>query len=145
MADLPKERQDVYTGVMSRIGELATWASGFDLWGVSIKPALLLFSLGTALLSLIFAVSLVPVVSLLTSPFSSTVVFLGERQVGTDQLMPVKLLSWNPFFSHLRQGFPDRSRARRPALMAPWLALGPSFWVEDGITPLGVLSPFSPL
>lgn len=109
-----------------------------------MRPALLLFSLGTALLSLIFAVSLVPVVSLLTSPFSSKVIFLGARHVGTVQLMPVKLLSWKPFFSHRRQGLPDRSRARRPALMAPWLALGPSFVVEMGRTPLGVLSPFSP-
>lgn len=41
---------------------------------------------------------------------------------------PVKVLSWKLPLAHLRQGFPERSRARRPALMAPWFALGPSRW-----------------
>lgn len=42
------------------------------------------------------------------------------------QTTPVKLLSVKLPLAHLRHGFPDRSRARRPALMAPWLAFGPS-------------------
>jgi hypothetical protein len=50
----------------------------------------------------------------------------GAFHRGTSQATPVKLLSWKPPLAHFRQGFPDRSRARRPALMAPWLALGPS-------------------
>lgn len=50
----------------------------------------------------------------------------GARQLGTSQVTPVKLLSWNDLRSHLRHGLPDRSRALRPALIAPWLALGPS-------------------
>lgn len=41
---------------------------------------------------------------------------------------PVKVLSWKLPLVHLRQGLPLRSRARRPALIAPWLALGPSRW-----------------
>lgn len=42
------------------------------------------------------------------------------------QCTPVKVLSWKLPLVHLRQGLPLRSRARRPALIAPWLALGPS-------------------
>ena len=34
---------------------------------------------------------------------------------------------------HLRHGLPLRSRARRPALMAPVLALGPSLWAGMGL------------
>jgi len=45
----------------------------------------------------------------------------------TPQETPVKLRSWKPVRCHLRHGFPVRSRARRCALMAPWLAFGPSF------------------
>lgn len=41
---------------------------------------------------------------------------------------PVNVLIWKPPLFHLRQGLPVRSRARRPALMAPWFALGPSRW-----------------
>jgi len=89
-----------------------------------------LFSL-TALLSSLILVSLEPVVSDLTSSLKTAERF-GARQVGTAQLTPVKLRSWKPFFSHFRHGFPVRSRARRPALMAPWLALGPSFWLGVG-------------
>lgn len=67
---------------------------------------------------------------------SVAVAFFGADQHGNDQTWPVKLLTVNPPFCHLRQGLPDRSRARRPALMAPWLALGPSLW-EAG--PAGVV------
>lgn len=41
---------------------------------------------------------------------------------------PVKVLSWKLPLVHLRQGLPLRSRARNPALIAPWLAFGPSRW-----------------
>lgn len=43
----------------------------------------------------------------------------GAPQLGTCHITPVKDLSWNDFRSHLRQGLPERSRARRQALMAP--------------------------
>lgn len=65
-----------------------------------------------------------------TSAFTST--FFGARQVGISQTMPVKLLIRNTLFSHLRQGLPLRSSARRPALIAPWLALGPSLCPATG-------------
>ena len=50
---------------------------------------------------------------------SLTTAFLGARHEGRSQTTPVKLLTKKPLFSHLRQGVPVRSRARRPALMAP--------------------------
>lgn len=53
---------------------------------------------------------------------------MGVCQLDRPQTTPVKLLSWNGLRSHLRHGAPVRSRARRPALIAPWLALGPSLW-----------------
>jgi hypothetical protein len=71
----------------------------------------------TALLSSL-TLSLDPVLSLFTSS-EKTEVFFGARQEGTDQVTPVKLRSWKPFFSHFLHGLPVRSRARRPALMAP--------------------------
>lgn len=46
--------------------------------------------------------------------------------------MPVNDLMENPPRAHLRQGAPERSSARRPAFMAPWLALGPSLWAVEG-------------
>ena len=52
--------------------------------------------------------------------------FGGAVQRGSSHTTPVKLLRVNPPLVHFRQGLPDRSRARRPALMAPMLALGPS-------------------
>ena len=90
-------------------------------------PALLfsLFSLAIWLLSLF---------SLLLSPDAespdvpSALTFGGAVQRGISQTTPVKLLSVKLPFCHLRQGLPDLSRARRPALIAPWLALGPSLW-----------------
>lgn len=50
----------------------------------------------------------------------------GAVQRGISQTTPVKVLRVKPPLAHRRQGLPLRSRARRPALMAPWLALGPS-------------------
>ena len=40
-----------------------------------------------------------------------------------------------PFLFHFLQGLAVRSRARNPALMMPWLALGPSLWVAIGNPP----------
>ena len=51
------------------------------------------------------------------------------------QETPVKLLTANCLRPHLRHGFPDLSRARRPALIAPWFAFGPSLW----FTPAGAV------
>lgn len=94
--------------------------------GVDASPLRPLFSL-TALLSSLTLVSLDPVESLLTSSENAEL-RLGAFQEGTFQTTPVKLRSLKPFFSHLRHlNLPVRSRARRPALIAPWLALGPSF------------------
>lgn len=45
-------------------------------------------------------------------------------------MTPVKLLSVKDPLAHLRHGLPERSSARSPALMAPWLALGPSLCAE---------------
>ena len=45
--------------------------------------------------------------------------FGGARQVGSSQVTPVNVLSRKPFFSHFLHGFPVRSSARSPALMAP--------------------------
>lgn len=56
----------------------------------------------------------------------------GAVQRGTSHMTPVKVLSLKPPRAHLRQGLPDLSRARRPALIAPWLALGPSLWPPAG-------------
>lgn len=43
----------------------------------------------------------------------------GAVHRGISQATPVKLLSLKPPLAHFRQGLPERSRARRPALMAP--------------------------
>jgi len=50
---------------------------------------------------------------------TSGIGFGGAFQRGISQMTPVKLLSLNPPLLHLRQGFPDLSSARRPALIAP--------------------------
>lgn len=52
----------------------------------------------------------------------------GVRQEGSCHMMPVKLRSCRGLRSHLRHALPDRSSARRPALMAPVLAFGPRRW-----------------
>jgi len=56
----------------------------------------------------------------------SRLILGGAVHRGISQTTPVKLLSRKPPLVHFRHGLPDRSRARRPALMAPWFALGPS-------------------
>ena len=43
----------------------------------------------------------------------------GAVHRGISQTTPVNVLSVKPPLFHLRQGLPDRSSARRPALMAP--------------------------
>jgi hypothetical protein len=58
---------------------------------------------------------------------------LEDAHVGASQAMPVKLLTRKGEKVHLRQGLPVRSRARRLALIAPWLAFGLSFGAETGI------------
>jgi hypothetical protein len=95
---------------------------------------LLLRSLGSALLPL-GLLSLEPVVSLLTSPDEAEG-GIGAFQDGIFHIMPVKDLMWMPLRSHLRQGLPLRSRARKPALMAPVFALGPSLWAGTGLAAL---------
>lgn len=51
----------------------------------------------------------------------------GAPQVGMDHCTPVKDFKLKVAFSQRLHGFPVRSKARRPAFMAPWFALGPSF------------------
>jgi hypothetical protein len=52
----------------------------------------------------------------------------GALQREISQTTPVKLLRVKLLLPHFLQGLPLRSSARRPALMAPMLALGPSLW-----------------
>ncbi len=89
------------------------------------SPALL-FSLSIAVLLSLALLPLGCEASLLSWLSSFGILDLGARHDDNSHTTPVKLLSWIGFRSHFRHGFPDRSRARRPAFMAPWLALGPS-------------------
>lgn len=93
----------------------------------SLSP-ILLFSLGAALLPLRALLSLSPFSTRLSVESSGGFWFfgLGVRQAGKSHAMPVKLLSWSGFRSHLRHGAPERSRTRELELIAPWLALGPT-------------------
>jgi len=84
-----------------------------------------------ALLSSFNFESLVPVLSLLTS--SGKAPLRPGWYVGTCHMTPVKLRTWNPFFSHRRHLAPDLSRARRRSLMAPRLALGPALLMAAGV------------
>ena len=110
-----------YAGAaMAGMGELAAT-------GRSASP-LPLFSLPTLLLLLFSLLWLFDAGKLTCStPGSDSIFFVfGARHVVICQVTPVKVLSENPDFFHLLHGFPDLSRARSPALIAPWLALGPS-------------------
>jgi len=109
---------------MTGAGEVAILAGR----GVSSPSPELLFSLGIMLPSRLALLSLSPVSRAPSLPSGSRSSFfgLGVRQMGTRQNIPVKLFSSNGFRCHFRQGAPVRSSARRPALMAPWFALGPS-------------------
>lgn len=101
----------------------------------SPTPPLTLLSLPTALLpptASLFSLEL----SLFVSPFASSPgVLFGVFHELIFHVIPVKLLSWRPFFSHRRQGFPERSSARKPALMAPVFAFGPSLCGGIGAGP----------
>lgn len=95
---------------------------------VSPPALLLLLSLFIWLPSLfsLLLLSTEPVV--VSSPPVSGLDLGGADQRGTPQTTPVKLLSVKPPFCHFRHGVPDLSSARKPALIAPWFALGPSLW-----------------
>lgn len=54
-------------------------------------------------------------------------------QLGNSKAWPVKLLTVKPRFAHFRHGVPDRSSARRLALIKPVLALGPSLGLPVGL------------
>lgn len=118
---------------MPAIGELA-WL--LATVGTSTSTPLWLFSLSRALLLLLALLSPSSTGRLrsLSSPFVFKIDIFGARHDGSCHVTPVKLLTLNPLRSHLRHGFPVRSSARRPALIAPWLALGPSLWVASGAT-----------
>lgn len=79
--------------------------------------------------------SLEPELSLLTSPAKLESSLTGADQDPRLHVTPVILLSEKPLRSHLLQGLPDLSKARRPALMTPVLALGPSLCAVMGATP----------
>ena len=106
-------------------GELS--AAKLGVPRISTSAPLLLASLLTWLLSSLFSLLLLPSgVGMDPSADDSGRGFGGAVHRGISQTTPVKDLTLKPPLSHLRQGLPDRSSARRPALMAPWLALGPS-------------------
>jgi hypothetical protein len=108
-------------------GELAMALIGVGTGVLSpFSPLLSLF----ALLSSLSLESLVPVLSLLTS--SAKAPLRPGWYVGTCHRTPVKLRTWNPFFSHRRHFAPDLSRARRRSLMAPRFALGPALLMAAG-------------
>lgn len=118
---------------MPRIGELVRL---LGTAGMSASPPLWLFSLSMALLLLcaLLSPSSTGPLGFLSSPFVFKIVVFGARHNGSCHVTPVKLLTLKPLRSHLRHGFPVRSSARKPALIAPWLALGPSLWVASGAT-----------
>lgn len=106
-------------------GELSAAKLGVPCISIS-PPPLLLASLLTWLLSSLFSLLLLSEAGVDPSADDSGRGLGGAVHRGISQTTPVKLLSLKPPLSHFRQGFPDRSSARSPALMAPWLALGPS-------------------
>ena len=126
-------------------GELA---GGVDMLGLS--PALLsmAISLPFGLASLLLCCEM-PFVSLESPPLDIGAAFSPPFHDGNSQTTPVKLLTANDFLFHLRHGLPDLSRARRPALIAPWLALGPSLCaapaplVTTGLVPVWSMVPSS--
>lgn len=109
-------------------GELS--AAMLGVLCISMSLPLLLASLLIWLLSSLFSLPLLLSTDAGVDPSidESGRGFGGAVQRGISQMTPVKVLSVKPPFVHFRQGLPDRSKARRPALMAPWLALGPSLW-----------------
>ena len=82
----------------------------------------LLFSLPPLLLlmSFSFLLWLLDVVELFEgSPSPLNVFAFGARQEGNSHVTPVNVLRWKPDLVHFLHGLPVRSRARRPALIAP--------------------------
>lgn len=103
-------------------------ANGAAGAGVRSPSPELLFSLGTPLAPWLVLLSFSAASRTVSLVSPSTLGGLGVRQLGSCQRIPVKLFNWNGFRCHLRHGAPVRSSARRPALIAPVLALGPSLW-----------------
>lgn len=100
----------------------------------------LLFSLPSLLLLLLALLGLSEFPELFeTSPSASMTFVFGARHVGNSQTTPVKVFRWKPDFAHFLHGLPVLSRARSPALIAPWLAFGPSLWAGPGARPLGLV------
>ena len=93
-------------------GELAT-TEGLTAGLLSLPTLLLLFSL----------LWLLEVPCSLSEPNAFG---FGVRHEGISQTLPVNDLILKPVLSHFLQALPVRSRARSPALIAPWFALGPS-------------------
>lgn len=127
-------------------GELA-FTLGAMLVGCSPSTWLPLFSLFIWLPSLWFSLLLLSAdAAAESSEVASGFGFGGAVQRGISHTTPVKLLTRKPPLAHLRQGAPDRSSARSPALIAPWLAFGPSLWyVPPFWRPLGSIVPSSNL
>jgi len=105
-------------------------------------PALLLFSLFSLSIWLFSLFSLLLSPEADSSEIPSALVFGGAFQRGNSQTTPVKLFNLKLPFCHLRHGFPERSSALRPALIAPWLAFGPSLWAVP-LAALGVVFEWS--
>jgi hypothetical protein len=72
---------------------------------------------------------------LLSSLESTSLANPGVRHEGSCHMMPVKLRSCRGLRSHLRHAAPVRSRARKPAFMAPVLAFGPRRWAAGSLSP----------
>lgn len=94
------------------------WLWLFSL-GAALPVGLSLLSVSPLTLGLALGLTLALASAPSSSVPDSVLGGLGARQVRTSQTTPVKLLSWNGFRSQRRQGAPLRSRARRPALIAP--------------------------
>lgn len=96
--------------------------------GVPAPLLLSLLSSALACASSLFSLTLPLADTSAESPsgFSSTTAFCGAFQRGISQTAPVKVFSLKPPLFHFRQGFPERSRALSPALIAPKFAFGPS-------------------
>ena len=106
---------------------------------MQLSPALL-FSLPPLLLLLLALLGLSESAELLDMSTSPWIAFaFGARHAGSSQTTPVKVLRRKPDFAHFLHGLPVLSRARSPALIAPWLALGPSLWVGPGAGPFGLV------
>jgi hypothetical protein len=103
----------------------------------------LLFSLFSLAIWLLYLFSLLLSPDAESPDVPSALTFGGAVQRGISQTTPVKLLSVKLPFCHLRQGLPDRSRARRPALIAPWLAFGPSLWAAVAFAARGAVLEWS--